>query len=110
MTTQQPSEIGAPDEVERALTLLVHASRVSPPLREAVAVVEEAIRGRKWSDPDMYEAWAAGAQWAIDGVEIEDGELYVPLDDAGVEGRDWAEAFGSWISDYETEGADDAAP
>ena len=31
------------DEVGRALSLLVHASRVSPPLRQAVAVVEAEV-------------------------------------------------------------------
>lgn len=33
-----------PDEVERALTLLVMAARTSPPMRDAVAVVEDEIR------------------------------------------------------------------
>lgn len=32
------------ERVERALALLVQASRVSPPLRSAVAIVEEEIR------------------------------------------------------------------
>lgn len=54
-----------------------------------------------WDDADMCEAWAAGARWVADRVEIDDGELYVPEDDAGVEGRDWAEAAGSWLADYE---------
>jgi hypothetical protein len=33
-----------PDPVERALSLLVNAARVSPPLRDAVATVEAEIR------------------------------------------------------------------
>lgn len=43
-----PTDRGAGEdknaEVERALSLLVNAARVSPPLREAVAVVEREIR------------------------------------------------------------------
>lgn len=33
-----------PEEVERALSLLVQASRVSPPLRDAIRVVEDELR------------------------------------------------------------------
>lgn len=37
----------APLPVDRALSLLVNAARVSPPLRDAVAVVEDEVRRLK---------------------------------------------------------------
>lgn len=79
------------------------ASRVSPLLRSAVATVERWVRDHNWSDYDMHQAWEAGAQWACDRAEIEDGELFVPTDEAGVEGRDWADECGHWLNDYQEE-------
>lgn len=90
-------------ELHRSLALLVNAARVSPPLREAVAKVESWLRQHQWSDYDMHQAWEAGAQWACDRAEVEDGELFVPTDDPGVEGRDWANECGHWLNDYQEE-------
>lgn len=63
----------------------------------------EQERTPKWTDYDMHQAWEAGAQWACDRAEIEDGELFVPTDEPGVEGRDWADECGHWLNDYELE-------
>lgn len=63
---------------------------------------------RRWCDVDMFEAWSAGARWVAERVELDDGELYIPEDAAGVEGRDWAEAFGDWLTNsYEPEQGED---
>lgn len=57
----------------------------------------------RYTSVDMYEAWEAGFCWCAQGVDLEDGELFIPEDEPGVEGRDHAEMFGSWIEDYDTE-------
>lgn len=57
----------------------------------------------RYTSLDMFEAWRAGAQWMADRVEIEDGELFVPLDEPCVEGRDWHEECGSWLNDFDAE-------
>lgn len=62
----------------------------------------------RYTSVDMWEAWADGARWITDRAEIVDGELHIPPDTPGVEGWDYAEAFGSWIEDYDTERQGDA--
>jgi hypothetical protein len=100
--TETTSDVRRVD-LHRALSLLVNAARPSPLLRQALASVEQWIAEHKWSDRDMHQAWEAGAQWACDRAEIEDGELFVPTDDPGIEGRDWADECGHWLNDFEEE-------
>lgn len=58
---------------------------------------------RPWTDIDMWEAWSAGAQWAIDRTSIVDGELWLPTDEPGRTNRDWRDECGHWLNDYEAE-------
>ena len=49
-----------PDPVARAIDLLVQSSRVSPPLREAVATVEDALKRLTRSEQVLLERIESG--------------------------------------------------
>lgn len=62
------------------------------------------ISAAGYTSADMYLAWSEEFQWCADRVEASgvDAE-YVPYDNPGVEGADHAEAFGSWLNDYDAD-------
>lgn len=66
-------------------------------------IYDDLSREARYDSADMGDAWEAGARWVAERVEIVDGELFVPEDMPGVEGWDYAEAFGSWIEGYDSQ-------
>lgn len=74
MNTNERASSGIIDPVQRALSLLTTAARVSPPLREAVVVVEAEVRSMETVIAYLDDQIDRLARFIMDEIEGEPSE------------------------------------